>query len=94
MAKHKSQSTPNPSKNSKKEKISIKRKVFDEKNFKVRVILPSSSTSDKGKINKSPKILSTLTVNKGKKIVAKSPKTVVKRKETQLKTHVVKRGRK
>lgn len=71
MAERKNQSTPSPSMKTKKVKVSAKPKIFAEKNFKVRVILPSTQTTEKGRMSKSPKTLSTSIAGKGKKSVGK-----------------------
>lgn len=81
MAKRKNSSTPSPSKKSKKAKTSVKPKELIEKDFKVRVKLPTSPTADKGKSDKSPKTPSTSTVDKGKKVKANSLTTVMKKKQ-------------
>lgn len=92
MAKRKNQSTPSPSKETKKAKTSAKPRVFIENNFKVRVILVFSPTTEKGRISKSPKTPCTLNAEKGKKSVLKSPSAADKRKEIKLKSPATDKG--
>lgn len=66
MYKRKNQSTSSLSKRAKKVKTSVKPNELTKKDFKVKVRLPTSLTTGKGKSDKSPKTPSTSNAVKGK----------------------------